>query len=287
MIAVFHHPPYSKGSHDSDTDIQMTAMRENYLPLLEHYGVDLVLGAHSHSYERSYLLHKHYGDSNTFNIHTHAVNAGNGKISGDGAYLKATSGPYTGIGAVYAVAGSSGKTSTLLGTHPAMVHSLEILGSLVLDVTSNRMDVTFIRDTGTTPDNFTLLKVNVGPGDSDGDGLPDAWELYYFYDPTNAVATADEDGDGLDNLSEYVAGTRPRDSASTLSAQTSMLTNGTMYLVWPSITERTYSVVQSHNLLSNQWSTAAHNLPATMPTNQWLFNTTTNQSFYRIEATLP
>ena len=35
VIAFFHHPPYSKGSHDSDTDIELKEMRQNALPILE------------------------------------------------------------------------------------------------------------------------------------------------------------------------------------------------------------------------------------------------------------
>ena len=34
LIAFWHHPPYSKGSHDSDTDGRMTDMRQNALPIL-------------------------------------------------------------------------------------------------------------------------------------------------------------------------------------------------------------------------------------------------------------
>jgi hypothetical protein len=56
IIAFWHHPPYSKGSHDSDIELRQIEMRENVLPLLESYGVDLVLSGHSHSYERSFLI---------------------------------------------------------------------------------------------------------------------------------------------------------------------------------------------------------------------------------------
>ena len=56
LIAYWHHPPYSRGSHDSDTTHQMFQMRERFVALLEDYGVDLVLTGHSHAYERSMLI---------------------------------------------------------------------------------------------------------------------------------------------------------------------------------------------------------------------------------------
>ena len=42
------------------------ALRQNAVPLLERYGVDLVLTGHTHAYERSYLIDGHYGLSDTF-----------------------------------------------------------------------------------------------------------------------------------------------------------------------------------------------------------------------------
>ena len=34
LVAVFHHPPYTKGTHDSDYEIELVEMRESYLPVL-------------------------------------------------------------------------------------------------------------------------------------------------------------------------------------------------------------------------------------------------------------
>src|SRR5204862_2122660 len=41
LIAYWHHPPYSRGSHNSDVDPTQIAMRTNFVQLLEQYGVDL------------------------------------------------------------------------------------------------------------------------------------------------------------------------------------------------------------------------------------------------------
>ncbi len=54
--------------------------------------------------------------------------------------------------------------------------------------------------------------------DTDGDDLPDRWEVDHGLDPHNATAadgaTGDPDGDGYSNADEYATGTNPmnRDS---------------------------------------------------------------------------
>jgi hypothetical protein len=45
--------------------------------------------------------------------------------------------------------------------------------------------------------------------DTDGDGLPDWWEVLYFSSPTAAVPIADPDGDGWDNAKEFSVGGHP------------------------------------------------------------------------------
>jgi hypothetical protein len=158
VVAFWHHPPYSKGSHDSDFDPPLVEMRQNVLPILESYGVDLVLSGHSHSYERSFLIDGHYGTSSTF---TDAMkkNAGGGRENIDGAYKKlASNSRVPNQGAVYAVAGNSGSIAGGPLNHPAMFISLNNLGSMVLDVSGTRLDAKFLRENGTIADYFTILK---------------------------------------------------------------------------------------------------------------------------------
>jgi uncharacterized protein (TIGR03437 family) len=157
LIAYWHHPPYSKGSHDSDLEYVEISMREHVLPILESYGVDLVLTGHSHSYERSFLLDGHYGKSETFSGQ-HKKNGGSGRPNEGGAYTKPTLGPGAHEGAVYAVAGSSGQATGGALNHPAMFISLNNLGSMVLDVNFNRLDAKFLRETGEVADSFTIIK---------------------------------------------------------------------------------------------------------------------------------
>ncbi|MGD0651032.1 MAG: Ig-like domain-containing protein [Verrucomicrobiia bacterium] len=57
-----------------------------------------------------------------------------------------------------------------------------------------------------------------GSFDGNGDGLPDVWQIQYF-GSVNAPGSGpndDPDGDGLNNLQEWLAGTNPTNSASTL-----------------------------------------------------------------------
>ena len=157
IIAYWHHPPYTKGSHDSDSEDELIEMRQVFLPVLEQGGVDLVLAGHSHVYERSYLLDRHYGFSTTFNS-AMKLDGGSGRESETGAYRKHLLNPLAHQGAVYVVAGSSGWVTGGTLDHPAMRVSLDQLGSLVLDLNGNRLDATFLRDTGETNDTFTILK---------------------------------------------------------------------------------------------------------------------------------
>ena len=73
LIGYWHHPPYTHGTHNSDKERRHFDMRENFLPLLEASGVDLTFGGHSHTYERSILMHGHYGTSDTYDAAQHAA----------------------------------------------------------------------------------------------------------------------------------------------------------------------------------------------------------------------
>lgn len=157
IIAIFHQPPYTKGSHDSDTEKSLVEMRQNILPILEQGGTDLVLNGHSHCYERSAPLDGHYGLSTTFAASMRKA-PGNGRPEGDGAYLKPLTGPKAHQGTIYNVAGSAGQISGGKLNHPAMLISFNQLGSVVLDITDNQLDSTFLGDNGKILDSYRILK---------------------------------------------------------------------------------------------------------------------------------
>lgn len=193
IIAFWHHPPYTKGSHDSDVESQLIQMRENFLPLLEAGGVDLVLAGHSHSYERSYLLNGHYGLSATLAAPM-KIDGGSGRADGDGIYEK-PSGNAAQQGAVYVTAGSSGQVSGGALNHPAMYASFSELGSLVIDISGPRLDARFLRETGGVRDYFTLTKSVPNQPPTVGLTSPVEGAVFAALTPI-VVSAAAVDGDG-------------------------------------------------------------------------------------------
>ncbi len=155
-VVYFHHPPYSKGSHDSDVETELVEMRTNIIPILENYKVDLVLAGHSHSYERSMMIHGHYGLSSSFDVSAMAIDAGSG--TSPNAYVKNAPDYF---GTVYVVCGTSG---SLNGTtsgwpHNAMhAYTVNHYGSLVIDVQGNIMTCRYLTSSGNIRDEFTIIK---------------------------------------------------------------------------------------------------------------------------------
>lgn len=164
VVVYWHHPPYTKGSHDSDNDNfldgELVEMREEIVPLLELYGVDLILNGHSHSYERSMLIDGHYGDSDSFNS-SHSVDATSGDYPLSCPYHKNTGALNSHNGAVYCVMGNSGKTSGVQSDwpHPVMYsYTADEVGAIILEVKGKRLDATFHTGNNVVFDHFTIVK---------------------------------------------------------------------------------------------------------------------------------
>lgn len=156
LITLFHHPPYTKGSHDSDSQRdsrgRLISVRENVLPILESAGVDLVLSGHSHMYERSELINCHYGSSSTFDKNLIRNQAK------DNIYNKKESAISANSGTIYAVIGSSAKVDMGPLNHPAMPASLAEAGSMIFDIHDKRLIAYFINKDGKVKDRFEINK---------------------------------------------------------------------------------------------------------------------------------
>ena len=87
------------------------------------------------------------------------------------------------------------------------------------------------------------------PGlDSDGDGIPDEWEILYFGGATNCIANIDADGDGHTSYKEYISGVDPTRAASRFTVgPVQQLPNG-FVINWTAVAERVYDVLWTPSL---------------------------------------
>ena len=125
-----------------------------------------------------------------------------------------------------------------------------------------------------------------GGGDSNGNVVPDAWELQHFGNLTNHVSD-DADRDGLSNYGEWVAGTNPTNDQSVLVFRNMLQDAGGATVVrWSSESNRYYTLLLSTNMESDRFSTTLLNrAPATPPMNVHTDSVTrSGGAYYRIEV---
>lgn len=94
----------------------------------------------------------------------------------------------------------------------------------------------------------------VNNSDSDGDGMPDAWESANGLDPAMNDAGLDSDGDGLINVHEFMAGTSPKNAASSL-ALVIYQNQANLVLRFTAQSQKAYRIESSSNLGANSWQT--------------------------------
>ncbi len=153
-IVYFHHPPYTKGSHDSDRENELVKIKENLITILERFKVDLVLTGHSHVYERTHPLRGHYGEANSFDPKKHIVETkdspNNYRVGKEGQ------------GVIYIVSGSGGQVGGQAEGYPlraATYYNTTVGGSLLMDFNDNRLDTKWICADGQVRDQFSITKV--------------------------------------------------------------------------------------------------------------------------------
>ncbi|MEO5591683.1 MAG: metallophosphoesterase family protein [Chitinophagaceae bacterium] len=181
-IVCLHHPPYTNGTHISDAEKDLIAIRRKITPILERYGVDVVLAGHSHVYERSFLIKDHIGFSDAFNKGTVpggiALSLSNARYDGSQSNkasadtsASSSSCPYFTIdsvykhGTVYVVAGSAGQVGANgTNTYPVFYTRNQHnsiggeSGALYLEIQDNRLDAKFVGSGGNVRDQFTIMK---------------------------------------------------------------------------------------------------------------------------------
>jgi len=138
LFVYMHHPPYSRGTHDSTSESDLIQLHDDLVPLFDSQRVDMVLSGHSHVYERSFLA------------------------KGD-AVLQASVTEYSKIvspdGTVYLVTGCGGKTGSGPLDLSLMARSYgDVAGFNVIDVSWSEVRGRFVERDGLTTDLFTLRK---------------------------------------------------------------------------------------------------------------------------------
>jgi hypothetical protein len=161
VVAYWHHPPFTKGSHDSDNEQLLIQIRQRFLKILEDKGVDLVLCGHSHVYERTKLIKGYYGMEVDFDAAKHEINHSTALYDGSknsAPYIKNSK---DNKGTVYVVSGSAGALGGHKETYPhnAMFYSnYELGGAIMLEVQGNQLDLKWINTAGKVGDHFTMMK---------------------------------------------------------------------------------------------------------------------------------
>jgi acid phosphatase type 7 len=182
IVAFFHHPPYTKGSHDSDKEKDLQEMRQHIMPILESAGVDVVLAGHSHIYERSMLIDGSYGATNS-PAENNVLDDGDGDPNGDGPYRK-SAGIHPHEGTVAVVAGHSGAAISRKGTIPLMKRTMAEFGSVIFDVNGDTLEARMINRNGKVRDLFSMVK----RGKVEPVRLALPWQPEEYKKPTNSVS---------------------------------------------------------------------------------------------------
>ena len=111
------------------------------------------------------------------------------------------------------------------------------------------------------PGQRTRLNLTLGE-DSDGDGLPDAWERLINPDLTKVMPGTDA-GNGLNYLQTYYAGTYAADPKNGFALNILGVTNGAPRLEFLAVNGRTYTLLGSRDLKT--WTAVSFRVPAEGP----------------------
>jgi predicted phosphodiesterase len=143
IIVYMYRPMYTSPSQHGPQEM----LRDIYQPLFDYYGVDLVLQAHNHNYQRSYPLRFNHTNSSDPVITDRNTSV----------YIDPR-------GTIFTVVGTGGAHQyELTGKSPYIVNQFQRFGFLNIDVTDNgtKLVGTFFDDRdGHNRDQFTIVKRN-------------------------------------------------------------------------------------------------------------------------------
>ena len=132
--------------------------------------------------------------------------------------------------------------------------------------------------------------LDAGP-DSDGDGIPDAWEYLMTGDLTTLGAhPADADGDGVSDYHEYLAGTDPLDDTSFFALTDIHRQGDTNWVEWTVQPTRLYRLQHTDSLTGTPvWVDSGYGVmePDLAPTMTRDVVTNAVHIFYRARAIVP
>ncbi len=158
-------------------------------------------------------------------------------------------------------------------------------GFALTKVSENHYGNDFFNWTAATPTPGAPPSSSVA--DSDGDGMPDAYELANQLNSADATdAARDADADGATNLEEYLAGTNPRDSGDALRVEIAS-GPGSASLSFTAVHGKAYTIQYKAALSDPAWITLEQ-VPAQQATTRMQItdpdNSGRTQRFYRIST---
>lgn len=210
VIVFTHMSPYTGGSHNSDKEDELIYLRQNLIPILDDYKVDLFVTGHAHGYERTRLMRGLTKLSTDFarsiNLPVLTSNAqDNARYDGTAksCFYYKNSAAAKNEGIVYVVNGGGGR-----GPEPnpadnfrnrTLVDSLMAArylsggGSMYIEVENKRLTAKFIAADKRILDQFTIFK------DLDGFTVPETDNTV-----RTAICECTDAQPGPDNFTHYV-----------------------------------------------------------------------------------
>jgi hypothetical protein len=143
--------------------------------------------------------------------------------------------------------------------------------------------------------NFAFVKTDsLDPGpDTDGDGIPDAWEYAQVGNLTNLTASGDFDGDGVPDRYEYYSDTNPNNINEFLQITAHAVQGGgsTSVVTWASEPSRLYNIHRAASATNNAaWADSGLGTQLPDPGDTTTRNVpdgSVTTRFYRVQAIVP